>query len=144
MHHGDKGHAMEALVIGAGPAGLMSARELARAGLRVTLAEAKPSVGRKFLMAGKSGLNLTKDEPFEAFLAAFGARADALRPMLAAFGPDAVQGWARQHGQRLSRGDEGLSPAAQRPRRIARPRRGDPHPLALDRLGGGCRGVRHT
>ncbi len=107
MHHGDKGHAMEALVIGAGPAGLMAARELARAGLRVTLAEAKPSVGRKFLMAGKSGLNLTKDEPFEAFLAAFGARADALRPMLAAFGPDAVQGWAREHGQPIFTGSTG-------------------------------------
>src|SRR6056297_155905 len=83
----------DALVIGAGPAGLMAARQLARAGLRVTLAEAKPSVARKFLMAGKSGLNLTKSEPFEAFLTAFG--------------PDAVQDWARAHGQTLFTGSTG-------------------------------------
>jgi uncharacterized flavoprotein (TIGR03862 family) len=98
---------IEALVIGAGPAGLMAARELARAGLRVTLAEAKPSAGRKLLMAGKSGLNLTKDEPFETFLAAYGTRAGRLRPMLAAFGPEAVQDWARAHGQTLFTGTTG-------------------------------------
>src|SRR6056297_3973912 len=98
---------MQALVIGAGPAGLMAAREMARAGLRVTLAEGKPSAGRKFLMAGKSGLNLTKSEPFETFLAAYGPRAAHLRPMLEAFGPDAVQGWARAHGQDLFTGSTG-------------------------------------
>ena len=54
-------------VIGAGPAGLMAAEEIARAGLAVTLAEAMPTPARKFLMAGKSGLNLTRDEPPEAF-----------------------------------------------------------------------------
>ena len=97
----------DALVIGAGPAGLMAAREMARAGCAVTLAEAKPSVGRKFLMAGKSGLNLTKSESFEAFLAACGPRAEALRPMLTAFGPDAVQAWARDHGQTLFTGSTG-------------------------------------
>ena len=53
---------MDALVIGAGPAGLMAAEEFARAGHRVTVAEAKPSPARKFLMAGKSGLNLTRRE----------------------------------------------------------------------------------
>ena len=95
------------LVIGAGPAGLMAAREMARAGLRVTVAEAKPSVGRKFLMAGKSGLNLTKAEPFADFLRAYGPQAEDLRPMLEAFGPDAVQDWARHHGQEVFTGSTG-------------------------------------
>ena len=85
----------------------MAARELARAGLRVTVAEAKPSVGRKFLMAGKSGLNLTKAEPFADFLRAYGTKAEGLRPMLEAFGPDAVQDWAREHGQEVFTGSTG-------------------------------------
>lgn len=99
--------ACEALVIGAGPAGLMAAEELGRAGLKVLVAEAKPSVGRKFLMAGKSGLNLTKEEPFAPFLAAFGEAAGSLRPMLEDFGPEAVQGWARGLGQELFTGSSG-------------------------------------
>ena len=99
--------ACDALVIGAGPAGLMAAEEMARAGLKVLVAEAKPSVGRKFLMAGKSGLNLTKDEPFEPFLAAFGGSAAPLRPMLKEFGPEAVQDWARGLGQELFTGSSG-------------------------------------
>ena len=56
-----------ALVIGGGPAGLMAAEELARAGLQVSVAEQMPTMGRKLLMAGKSGLNMTKAEPREAF-----------------------------------------------------------------------------
>jgi len=95
------------LVIGAGPAGLMAAEEMAKAGLSVTVAEAKPSPARKFLMAGKSGLNLTKDEPFEAFLAAYGAQAETLRPILTAFGPSAVMGWAEGLGQPLFTGSTG-------------------------------------
>lgn len=97
----------EALVIGAGPAGLMAAEAMAGAGLRVTVAEAKPSVGRKLLMAGKSGLNLTRAEPFEAFMAAYGDRAGHLRPMLAAFGPDQVRHWAEGLGQPLFTGSTG-------------------------------------
>jgi uncharacterized flavoprotein (TIGR03862 family) len=85
----------------------MAAETLARAGLSVTLAEAKPTLGRKFLMAGKSGLNLTKSEPPELFERAYGDRADHLAPMLARFGPDQVQDWARDLGQDLFTGSTG-------------------------------------
>ncbi len=96
-----------ALVIGAGPAGLMAAEVLAAAGLPVTVAEAKPSAGRKFLMAGKSGLNLTKDEPPAAFAAAYAEAGGWLAPMLAEFGPAAVQDWARGLGQPVFTGSTG-------------------------------------
>jgi len=104
---------MDALVIGAGPAGLMAAEELARAGRSVVLAEAKPSVGRKFLMAGKSGLNLTKDESTEAALGAYSEAAERVAPMLRAFGPAEVQDWARDLGQEVFTGTSGrVFPAA--------------------------------
>ncbi len=102
-----KEHKPRALVVGGGPAGLMAAEMLGRAGISVLVAEAKPSLGRKFLMAGKSGLNLTKDEPFEAFLRAYGGSADWLRPMLEAFGPGDVQDWARGLGQAVFTGSTG-------------------------------------
>ena len=98
---------MDALVIGAGPAGLMAAEELARAGRRVTLAEAMPSVGRKFLMAGKSGLNITKDEDVETALGVYAEAADPLAPMLRTFGPAEVQDWARGLGQEVFTGSSG-------------------------------------
>ncbi len=97
-----------ALVIGAGPAGLMAAGALARAGLSVTMAEAKPSVGRKLLMAGKSGLNLTRDEPLEPFLAAYtGSAAPLVQGAVRGFGPDAVADWARALGQEVFTGSSG-------------------------------------
>ena len=86
----------DAMVIGAGPAGLMASETLARAGVSVTIADAMPSVGRKFLMAGKSGLNLTKAEPADRFLAAFGEIPLPMRDALRAFGPDQVVAWS--HG----------------------------------------------
>lgn len=96
---------MDALVIGAGPAGLMAAEELARAGRRVVVCEAKPSAGRKFLMAGKSGLNVTKAEAEAAFLAAYGA--GWLSPMLREFGPETVMRWCRDLGQEVFTGSSG-------------------------------------
>ncbi|WP_284163782.1 TIGR03862 family flavoprotein [Frigidibacter sp. SD6-1] len=94
-----------ALVIGAGPAGLMAAETLAAAGVKVLVCEAKPTVARKFLMAGKSGLNLTKDEPLAPFLERISA--EWLRPIVGAFGPEAVQDWARGLGQELFTGSSG-------------------------------------
>jgi len=96
---------MDALVIGAGPAGLMAAEELAAAGRQVVICEAKPSAGRKFLMAGKSGLNVTKDEGSAAFLAAYGAA--WLEPILRDFGPDQVKAWCRALGQDVFTGSSG-------------------------------------
>ncbi len=96
---------VDALVIGAGPAGLMAAEALALAGRRVVVAEAKPSPARKFLMAGKSGLNLTKDESLDSFLSAY--RADWLEPVLRGFGPTRVQDWARGLGIEVFTGSSG-------------------------------------
>lgn len=96
---------VDALVIGAGPAGLMAAEELARAGRRVVICEAKPSAGRKFLMAGKSGLNVTKDEGEGAFLATYGA--GWLEPVLRDFGPEQVKDWCRALGQEVFTGSSG-------------------------------------
>ena len=104
MSHCTTETAVDALVVGAGPAGLMAADVLGRAGYSVLLAEHKPSVARKFLMAGKSGLNLTKDEPLDEMLPVFGPSADRLAPILRAFDAHAVQAWAQSLGQPLFTG----------------------------------------
>jgi uncharacterized flavoprotein (TIGR03862 family) len=96
-----------AVVIGAGPTGLMAAEMLAAKGLRVTVCDAKPSVGRKFLMAGKSGLNLTKAEPIAPFIAAYTEAGPALAPMIRAFDADGVQTWANDLGQDVFTGSTG-------------------------------------
>ncbi|MBW6505930.1 MAG: TIGR03862 family flavoprotein [Rhodobacteraceae bacterium] len=95
----------EVAVIGAGPAGLMAAEVLAGAGHRVTIYEAKPSPARKFLMAGKSGLNFTRDEPPARFAANYDA--PWLGPILAVFGPAEVMAWARGLGIELFTGSTG-------------------------------------
>ena len=89
---------LQVAVIGAGPAGLMAAEVLSGAGVAVQVFDAMPSVGRKFLLAGKGGLNLTHAEPFEAFVPRYGAAAPALQPMLQAFGADQVRAWAQGLG----------------------------------------------
>ncbi|RWR33554.1 TIGR03862 family flavoprotein [Sinirhodobacter populi] len=95
---------MTALVIGGGPAGLMAAEELARAGHRTVLVEAKPTLARKFLMAGKSGLNLTRDQSPDTFHAAY--RGD-FGDILADFGPAEAMDFARGLGIDLFTGSTG-------------------------------------
>lgn len=87
-----------AAVIGAGPAGLMAAETLIAGGVRVDLYDAMPSVARKFLQAGKGGLNLTHSEPLDLFLTRYGARRDQIAPLLASFGPEALREWVRGLG----------------------------------------------
>ena len=82
-----------AAVIGGGPAGLMAAEVLSAAGVTVDLYDAMPSVGRKFLLAGVGGMNITHSEPFEPFMARYRERQHALRPALAAFDPQALREW---------------------------------------------------
>jgi hypothetical protein len=89
---------VDVAVIGGGPAGLMAAEVLSRAGVAVHLFDAMPSVGRKFLLAGKGGMNLTHAEPLDEFIGRYAERADALRPLLQAFCPQAVRDWAADLG----------------------------------------------
>lgn len=80
-------------IIGGGPAGLMAAEVLSQAGIAVDLYDAMPSVGRKFLLAGVGGMNITHAEEFTAFVGRYRQRADQLRPLLDAFAPDALREW---------------------------------------------------
>ncbi len=89
---------LPAVVVGGGPAGLMAAQALAEAGVAVELFDAMPSVGRKFLLAGKGGLNLTHSEPIEAFLGRYGAAREQVAPWLGEFGPAALRAWAQGLG----------------------------------------------
>ena len=85
-------------VIGAGPAGLMAAETLIKQGLSVHVYEAKPSVGRKFLMAGRGGLNITHSEPADRFNARYGARAKQMYEVLKDFDADALRAWVHSLG----------------------------------------------
>ncbi len=85
-------------IIGGGPAGLMAAEVIAASGARVDVYDSMPSVGRKFLMAGKGGLNLTHSEPLGRFLARYGSRRSQVEPWLATFDPDALRAWAHALG----------------------------------------------
>ena len=94
-------------VIGAGPAGLMAAEVLARGGARVTVFDHMPSPGRKLLIAGRGGLNLTHSEPLEAFLGRYGAARPALEPAIRRFPPAALVAWAEGLGQPTFVGSSG-------------------------------------
>jgi uncharacterized flavoprotein (TIGR03862 family) len=85
-------------VVGGGPAGLMAAEVLAAGGVRVDLYDAMPSVGRKFLLAGKGGMNITHSEPYPDFVARYGARSAEVAAWLDQFGPDAVRDWIHELG----------------------------------------------
>ncbi|MGV8843838.1 MAG: TIGR03862 family flavoprotein [Pseudomonas sp.] len=80
-------------IIGGGPAGLMAAEVLSQAGVAVDLYDAMPSVGRKFLLAGVGGMNITHAEAFEPFVARYRERAPELRPLLKAFNPETLREW---------------------------------------------------
>lgn len=87
------------VIVGGGPAGLMAAEVLsALPGLAVDVYDAMPSVGRKFLMAGKGGMNITHSEPLPDFVGRYGARAGQLAPWLAAFSPTALRDWIHSLG----------------------------------------------
>jgi uncharacterized flavoprotein (TIGR03862 family) len=94
-------------VIGAGPAGLMAAEVLQSHGAQVHVFDAMPSAGRKFLLAGIGGLNLTHSEAMPGFLARYGARASTLKSVLDAFGPEAVRAWAQSLGVKTFVGTSG-------------------------------------
>jgi len=88
--------ALTAAVIGGGPAGLMAAETLVAGGVEVNVYDAMPSVGRKFLLAGKGGLNITHAEPAEKFLTRYGSRQAQLTPLLQSFGAQQLCDWV--HG----------------------------------------------
>lgn len=85
-------------IIGGGPAGLMAAEVLIQQGVRVDVYDSMPSLGRKFLMAGKSGLNLTHSEPFESFVGRYGKQKNEVKKWLMDFSPDDLREWARTLG----------------------------------------------
>ena len=94
-------------IIGAGPAGLMAAETLAKSSARVVVHDRMPSVGRKLLMAGRGGLNLTHTEPQEAFLARYAEAEGPISDWLDAFSPDDLTAWANGLGQPTFVGSSG-------------------------------------
>jgi uncharacterized flavoprotein (TIGR03862 family) len=94
-------------IVGAGPAGLMAAEVLAQGGVRVTVYDAMPSAGRKFLIAGRGGLNLTHSETLPEFLTRYGAAKPRLASAIEAFPPDALRAWSEALGQPTFVGSSG-------------------------------------
>ena len=99
--------APDVAIIGAGPAGLIAAETVASAGARVVVHDRMPSVARKFLMAGRGGLNLTHGEPLDSFLARYGDAPQLLRDTIEAFPPQRLRDWAHGLGQETFIGSSG-------------------------------------
>jgi len=85
-------------IIGAGPAGLMAAEVISAHGVKVDVYDSMPSAGRKLLMAGKSGLNITHSDPFDVFVARYGKQKNSIEPLLKAFGADQLREWVHSLG----------------------------------------------
>lgn len=101
------GDVRDVIVVGGGPAGLMAAEAAAAAGASVTVIERMPTVGRKFLMAGRGGLNLTHSEARERFVARYRGRADRLAPVIERFPPEELRNWAAGLGEETFVGSSG-------------------------------------
>ena len=98
---------MKVAIIGGGPAGLMAAEAARAGGMEVDLYDAMPSIGRKLLLAGKGGLNLTHSESLEPFLSRYGPRRTQIEPLIKDFGPDALRAWAQALGIKTFVGSSG-------------------------------------
>lgn len=94
-------------IVGAGPAALIAAEVLALAGQHVSIYDRMPSPGRKLLIAGRGGLNLTHSEPLEQFLPRYGAAAEWLAPAIHAFPPQTLQRWSESLGEETFIGSSG-------------------------------------
>ena len=103
----DPSAATDILIVGAGPAGLMAAERLAAAGRSVLVADHKPSAARKFLMAGRGGLNLTHSEDIDSFIQKYGEAAEWLAPFIRAFPPARLRAWCEGLGQPTFVGSSG-------------------------------------
>jgi uncharacterized flavoprotein (TIGR03862 family) len=95
------------IIIGGGPCGLIAAQTLAQAGCKVTIYDRMPNVGRKFLLAGRGGLNLTHSEPLPEFIKRYGEAKAWLAPMIEAFSPNDLQKWCEDLGQETFIGSSG-------------------------------------
>lgn len=136
--------AKQVAIIGGGPAGLIAAEVLSQHNIRVDLFDAMPSVGRKFLQAGKGGMNLTHSEAFEPFVNRYRQRQNEMRPLLQTFGADQLRQWAHDLGFDTFVGSSGRvfpdryarrSPAADLVTAFTRSRGEISCPSSLDRLG---------
>lgn len=99
--------AKHAIVVGGGPAGLMAADVLSQAGVSVTIYDRMPSLARKFLMAGRGGLNITHSEALEAFLRRYREAEPRLAPLIGAFGPDDMRAFCAELGEETFVGSSG-------------------------------------